>query len=81
MPNQSGDQFHRSWLQLGFSSTIERDLLRMEHHMLLVDIAGRFMRDGANLSVTTSGVAIAADRADYVRTQLTSSRFLTVALE
>jgi len=53
----------------------------MEHHMLLVDIAGRFMRDGANLSVTTSGVAIAADRADYVRTQLTSSRFLTVALE
>lgn len=38
--------------------------------MLLVDIAGRFNRDGANLSVTTSGVAIAADRADYVRSLL-----------
>jgi hypothetical protein len=42
----------------------------MEHHMLFVDIAGRFTRDGANLSVTTGGVAIAADRADYVRTLL-----------
>lgn len=39
----------------------------MEHHMLLVDIAGRFHRAGTNLSVTTGGVAIAADRADYVR--------------
>ena len=35
--------------------------------MLLVDIAGRFHRAGTNLSVTTGGVAIAADRADYVR--------------
>lgn len=42
----------------------------MEHHLLLVDIAGRFTRDGANLSVTTGGVAIAADRADYVRSLL-----------
>lgn len=42
----------------------------MEHHMLLVDIAGQFHRDGANLSVTTGGVAIAADRADYVRSLL-----------
>lgn len=39
----------------------------MEHHMLLVDIAGQFHRAGTNLSVTTGGVAIAADRADYVR--------------
>lgn len=39
----------------------------MEHHMLLVDVAGRFHRAGTNLSVTTGGVAIAADRADYVR--------------
>ena len=38
--------------------------------MLLVDIAGRFHRDGANLSVTTGGVAIAASRADYVRSLL-----------
>lgn len=38
--------------------------------MLLVDIAGRFARDGANLLVTTSGVAIATDRADYVRSLL-----------
>ena len=42
----------------------------MEHHMLLVDIAGRFHRAGANLSVTTGGVAIAAERADYVRSLL-----------
>ncbi|CAN7537163.1 hypothetical protein LJR066_003647 [Acidovorax sp. LjRoot66] len=42
----------------------------MEHQMLLIDIAGRFHRDGANLSVTTGGVAIAADRADYVRSLL-----------
>ena len=42
----------------------------MEHHMLLVDIAGRFHRAGANLSVTTGSVAIAADRADYVRSLL-----------
>ena len=42
----------------------------MEHHTLLVDIAGRFHRTGANLSVTTGGVAIAADRADYVRSLL-----------
>lgn len=38
--------------------------------MLLVDIAGRFHRDGANLSVTTGSVAIAADRADHVRSLL-----------
>lgn len=38
--------------------------------MLLVDIAGRFHRSGANLSVTTGGVAIAAERADYVRSLL-----------
>lgn len=38
--------------------------------MLLVDIAGRFHRAGANLSVTTGGVAIAADRADHVRSLL-----------
>lgn len=38
--------------------------------MLLVDIAGRFHREGPNLSVTTGAVAIAADRADYVRTLL-----------
>jgi hypothetical protein len=42
----------------------------MEHHMLLVDIAGRFTRNGANLLVTAGGVAIAADRADYVRSLL-----------
>ena len=45
----------------------------MEHHILLVDIAGRFTRDGANLFVTTGGVAIAADRADYVRSLLPPS--------
>jgi hypothetical protein len=44
----------------------------MEHHMLLVDIAGRFHRAGSNLLVTTGGVAIAADRADYVRSLLPS---------
>ncbi|WP_228896374.1 hypothetical protein [Acidovorax sp. Leaf73] len=38
--------------------------------MLLVDIAGQFHRNGANLAVTTGGVAIAADRADYVRSLL-----------
>ena len=38
--------------------------------MVLVDIAGRFNRAGVNLSVTTGGVAIAADRADHVRNQL-----------
>lgn len=65
MLNQSDDQF-----QLGFSPTIELDLRRMEHHILLVDIAGRFTRDGANLSVTTGGVAIASDRADYIRSLL-----------
>lgn len=70
--NQSSDKFHKSRLQLGFSSTIERGLLRMEHHMLLVDIAGRFHRAGSNLLVTTGGVAIAADRADYVRSLLPS---------
>lgn len=42
----------------------------MEHHMLLVDIAGRFHRAGTNLSVTTGGVAIAADRADNIRSLL-----------
>lgn len=65
MLNQIEDPF-----QLGFMPTIKRDLPRMEHHMLLVDIAGRFNRDGANLSVTSGGVAIAADRADYVRSLL-----------
>lgn len=38
----------------------------MEHHLLLVDVAGRFTRDGAKLCVT-AGVALAADRADHVR--------------
>lgn len=68
--NRGGDLFHKSKLQLGFNSTIERDLFRMEHHMLLVDIAGQFHRNGANLLVTTGGVAIAADHADYVRSLL-----------
>lgn len=45
----------------------------MDHYILLVDIAGRFSRSGTNLSVTTSGVAIAADRADYVRSLLPPS--------
>lgn len=44
----------------------------MEHHLLLVDVAGRFTRDGANLCVTAGGVAIAADRADHVRCLLPS---------
>jgi len=38
--------------------------------MVLVDIAGRFTRDGTNLSVTTGSVAIEATRADYVRSLL-----------
>lgn len=51
--------------------TIYRNRLhRMEHYMLLVDIAGRFARNGVNLSVTIGGVAIKADRADYVRSHL-----------